>query len=74
MQIIYANNYIKQKFGKKEDGSRWKVRNVVFMGMGEPLANYPETIRAVQLLTHPRGFGIGQRNITISNLKLLISF
>ena len=32
------------------------VSNIVFMGMGEPLANYSETIRAVQLLTHPRGF------------------
>ena len=31
MQILYANSYIKQKFGKKEDGSRRKVRNVVFM-------------------------------------------
>ena len=35
------------------------VTNLVFMGMGEPLANYDETIRAVRLLTHNRGFGIG---------------
>jgi 23S rRNA (adenine2503-C2)-methyltransferase len=49
------------------------VTNIVFMGMGEPLANYPETIRAVQLLTHPRGFGIGQRNITISTIGIISS-
>ncbi len=45
--------------------------NIVFMGMGEPLANYPETLRAIQLLTHPRGFGIGQRNITISTIGII---
>ena len=47
------------------------VTNIVFMGMGEPLANYSETIRAIQLLTHPRGFGIGQRNITISTIGII---
>ena len=31
------------------------VTNVVFMGMGEPLANYDETLRAIRLLTHPDG-------------------
>jgi 23S rRNA (adenine2503-C2)-methyltransferase len=47
------------------------VTNVVFMGMGEPLANYAETIRAVRLLTDPRAFGLGQRNITISTVGLI---
>jgi len=47
------------------------VTNLVFMGMGEPLANYDETIRAVRLLTHARGFGIGQRNITISTIGII---
>ena len=47
------------------------VTNLVFMGMGEPLANYDEMIRAVRILTHDRGFGIGQRNITISTIGLI---
>jgi 23S rRNA (adenine2503-C2)-methyltransferase len=47
------------------------ITNLVFMGMGEPLANYDETIRAVRILTHPRGFGIGQRNITISTIGII---
>jgi len=47
------------------------ITNIVFMGMGEPLANYSETIRAIQLLTHPRGFGIGQRSITISTIGII---
>ena len=46
------------------------VTNLVFMGMGEPLANYDEMIRAVRILTHDRGFGIGQRHITISTIGL----
>ncbi|MGQ0790710.1 MAG: 23S rRNA (adenine(2503)-C(2))-methyltransferase RlmN [Nitrosopumilaceae archaeon] len=47
------------------------VTNLVFMGMGEPLANYDETIRAIRLLTHNRGFGIGQRHITISTIGII---
>ena len=49
------------------------ITNIVFMGMGEPLANYSETIRAVQLFTHPRGFGIGQRSVTISTIGIISS-
>jgi len=47
------------------------VTNLVFMGMGEPLANYDEMIRAVRILTHDRGFGIGQRHITISTIGII---
>jgi 23S rRNA (adenine2503-C2)-methyltransferase len=46
------------------------VTNVVFMGMGEPLANYAETIRAIRLLTHPRAFGLSQRSVTVSTVGL----
>ena len=37
------------------------VTNLVFMGMGEPMANYDEMIRAVKILTHDRGFGLGSK-------------
>lgn len=47
------------------------ITNIVFMGMGEPLANYNETILAVKLLTHPKAFGLGQRSITISTIGLI---
>jgi 23S rRNA (adenine2503-C2)-methyltransferase len=47
------------------------VTNLVFMGMGEPLANYDETIKAIRLLTHPRAFGLGQRSITISTVGVI---
>lgn len=62
-QVIHFANLLQQR------GQH--ITNLVFMGMGEPLANYDETIRAVRLLTHPRGFGIGQRNITISTIGII---
>ena len=46
------------------------VTNLVFMGMGEPMANYDEMIRAVKILTHNRGFGLAQRHITISTIGI----
>jgi 23S rRNA (adenine2503-C2)-methyltransferase len=42
------------------------VTNVVFMGMGEPLANYDATWAAIQILNDRRGFGLGARRFTIS--------
>lgn len=47
------------------------VTNVVFMGMGEPLANYTETVRALRLLTDARAFGLAQRSITVSTVGLV---
>lgn len=43
-----------------------EVRNVVFMGMGEPFDNYENVMQAVRVLTDPKGFGFGKRHITIS--------
>jgi 23S rRNA (adenine2503-C2)-methyltransferase len=40
--------------------------NVVLMGMGEPLANYENVIRAIRILADPRGMNISQRRITLS--------
>jgi 23S rRNA (adenine2503-C2)-methyltransferase len=47
-----------------------RVTNVVFMGMGEPLANYDAVVRAVRLLNHPHGLHIGARHIAISTCGL----
>lgn len=49
---------------------REHVTNLVFMGMGEPMANYDEMIRAIRILTHDRGFGLGQRHITVSTIGI----
>jgi len=48
-----------------------KITNVVFMGMGEPLANLDAVMDAVALLNDPHGFGLGHRHITISTVGLV---
>lgn len=48
-----------------------RVTHVVFMGMGEPLANYAATLQAVHLLNAPYGPWIGMRNMTISTVGLV---
>ncbi len=54
-------------------GGPGRVSNVVFMGMGEPLANYRSVVGAVRRLTEPApsGLGIGARGITVSTVGLV---
>ncbi|MFY9929630.1 MAG: 23S rRNA (adenine(2503)-C(2))-methyltransferase RlmN, partial [Streptosporangiaceae bacterium] len=54
-------------------GGPGRVSNVVFMGMGEPLANYKAVIAAVRRLTDPvpEGMGISQRSVTVSTVGLV---
>ena len=48
-----------------------KPTNVVFMGMGEPLLNWPAVSDALTILNHPDGFGIGARHVTVSTVGIL---
>lgn len=50
--------------------SERRVSHVVFMGMGEPLANYNATVTAVRALIDPRRLGVSARRITISTIGL----
>jgi 23S rRNA (adenine2503-C2)-methyltransferase len=45
-----------------------RITNVVFMGMGEPMANYAAVMQAVRVLHDPKCFNIGARRITISTV------
>lgn len=45
---------------------KFQFRNVVFMGMGEPLDNFDNVMGAVKVLLDPHGFGFGRKQITIS--------
>jgi 23S rRNA (adenine2503-C2)-methyltransferase len=47
------------------------LTNVVFMGMGEPMANYRAVWRAVETLHDPHGMNLGARQITISTVGLI---
>jgi 23S rRNA (adenine2503-C2)-methyltransferase len=54
-------------------GGSGRVSNVVFMGMGEPLANYNSVLTAVRRITEPSpaGLGISQRGVTVSTVGLV---
>ena len=52
-------------------GMRDKKFNIVLMGMGEPLHNYDETMRALRILADEHGFDMSARRITLSTVGLL---
>ena len=52
-------------------GENSPITNVVFMGMGEPLANFREVTRACDVLTDDFGFGLSRRRVTVSTSGLV---
>ena len=65
-QVWLAN----RELGYRSDGDRI-VTNVVFMGMGEPLANYRNVVPAIQVLLDDFGFNISRRRVTVSTSGLV---
>jgi 23S rRNA (adenine2503-C2)-methyltransferase len=61
---------IVQQLLEVEKASGEKIDNVVFMGMGEPLANLANVIRAIRIINAPWGMEIGARHITVSTSGL----
>jgi 23S rRNA (adenine2503-C2)-methyltransferase len=53
-----------------QSASGERIDNIVFMGMGEPLANLDNVMRAIRILNAPWGLGIGARHITVSTSGL----
>jgi len=70
-QILYANTYVKEKFGKKEDNTWQAVRNVVFMGMGEPLLNYDAMKHSIQVMLQQDRLSLSKRHVTISTSGII---
>lgn len=50
---------------------RPRITNLVFMGMGEPLANYDAVVRAIGILTDPNGLAFSHRRVTVSTVGLI---
>ncbi|MDR5708417.1 MAG: 23S rRNA (adenine(2503)-C(2))-methyltransferase RlmN [Armatimonadota bacterium] len=67
---LTAGEMVDQVYAMVRDRGE-RPTHVVFMGMGEPLANYEATVRAVRLLNAPYGLGIGIRRITVSTVGLV---
>jgi len=66
---LYAAEIVDQVVHAARQAGR-RITNVVFMGMGEPLANYEQVLRAVRLMNDPEGLGIAARHIAISTCGL----
>lgn len=58
-QYVHVNDLAMTTYGHP-------LTNVVYMGMGEPLLNYKETLRSIELLTQPEGLNISPKRITVS--------
>jgi 23S rRNA (adenine2503-C2)-methyltransferase len=67
-QVTHMNRVLAST---SKGGEVERVTNVVFMGMGEPLANYDNTLKAVAILNDPEGIRLGARNMTISTVGLV---
>jgi 23S rRNA (adenine2503-C2)-methyltransferase len=58
-EVVLINQQCEKNFGKK-------LTNIVFMGMGEPLLNYKNVLRAIERISSPDGLGMSPRRIIIS--------
>ncbi|MEI6462620.1 MAG: 23S rRNA (adenine(2503)-C(2))-methyltransferase RlmN [bacterium] len=60
-QVLYWSRWLKAK----KDSLR--VSNIVYMGMGEPMLNYYNTVQSVKILTNEEEFALGDRHISVSS-------
>ena len=74
-QIVRANRLIADGALRQAQGpgkTRERVTNIVFMGMGEPLANYNRVMQAVRTMVDPKhGLGMSARGVTVSTVGLV---
>ena len=48
-----------------------KISNIVFMGIGEPMDNFDNVMKAIEIINYPKGLGIGARHISISTCGIV---
>ncbi len=70
-EIIEQVLHFMRQQKNSNDPDRRVVTNVVFMGMGEPLANYEAVMQAITMLNSKDGLGLGMRQITLSTAGLV---
>ncbi len=58
-QVVYLRNLAEEKYNKP-------LSNIVYMGMGEPLLNYKNILRSIELITSEEGLGMSPKRITVS--------
>jgi len=72
-QVLYFARRLREQSNGTVDFAHYasRITNFVFMGMGEPLANYDALWQAMVMLNSPQGFGLGARNMVISTAGLV---
>jgi 23S rRNA (adenine2503-C2)-methyltransferase len=68
-QVLDLTALQRQREGQRE--KQFKINNLVYMGMGEPLLNLPVVLKSIKLLNHKDGQNIGMRRITVSTCGLV---
>jgi 23S rRNA (adenine2503-C2)-methyltransferase len=58
-QVVLIRDQAQEKYGIP-------LTNIVYMGMGEPLLNYANVLKSVEMITSPEGLGMASRRITVS--------
>lgn len=58
-EVVHIYRQAEEVYGKK-------LSNIVFMGMGEPLLNYKNVLKAIERISSPQGLGMSPRRITVS--------
>ena len=67
---LSAGEIIEQIMAVERD-ENIRISNIVFMGIGEPLDNYDNVVKAIRIINNPKGLNIGARHISISTSGLV---
>ena len=71
-QVLFFSRRFSENSKEPVKGKNQKwLTNVVFMGMGEPLANYDNVRQAITMLNSPKGMGLGFHHVTLSTSGLV---
>ncbi len=65
-QLWFAEHHLRKQLNKAR-----VISNVVFMGMGEPLANFNNVIKAIEIMMDDNAYGLGKRKVTVSTSGLV---
>ena len=78
-QVLFFARELKKRWKEDYPGEKWisnqippdyRIRNIVFMGMGEPLHNFENVSQAIKVFAEQKGMNLGMRHITVSTVGI----
>ena len=78
-QALWFSRLLKRRWQEQHPDEKWnlataepqyRVRNIVFMGMGEPLLNFANVAKAIEIFESPEAMNLGVRHITVSTVGI----